>query len=90
MKNAPQITKTTFWDVNILDVDFDNYYEWVIARVFNYGTLDEVDQLLKYCGNQKVLDTVTTTDRLRYLGVKKAMKIFNLNIDDIVAKRTNF
>lgn len=83
MKTLPQISKRTFWDVDIDEQDFKDASAWVITRVFDRGTLDEVFSIINYYGLDFVKKTlVTTLDNLPNHTILLARAIFKLNYTD--------
>ena len=83
MATLPQISKRTFWDVDICESDFENSSEWVITRVFDRGTLDEVFSVINYYGFDFVKNVlVTTSDNLPNHSILLARAIFKLNYTD--------
>ncbi|MBW6482085.1 MAG: hypothetical protein K0B10_03400 [Vicingaceae bacterium] len=83
MKQFPNISTQTFWDVNVSTIDFIEYKEWVINRVFDRGTLDEVYEIIKFYGfNQVKQQLQTTEDNLPKHAILLARAIFELNYSD--------
>ena len=83
MNTLPDISKRTFWDVDISENDLKNSYEWVITRVFDRGTLDEVLMIINYYGFDFVKRILqTTTDNLPNHSILLARAIFKLNYTD--------
>ncbi len=83
MAALPQISKRTFWDVDIGEHDFINSSEWVINRVFDRGTLDEVFSIIRYYGFDFVKNVLTATnDNLPNHAILLARAIFKLNYTD--------
>ena len=79
----PQISKRTFWDVDVNEYDFKHSNEWIITRVFDRGTLDEVFLIINHYGFDFVKNVlVTTTDNLPNHTILLARAIFNLNYTD--------
>jgi hypothetical protein len=79
----PQISKQTFWDVEISDLDFEESHDWIILRVFDRGTLGEVFSIINYYGFDTVKNVlVSTTENLPTHAVLLAKAIFNLNYSD--------
>lgn len=78
MKRIPQISQSTFWDIDYNDLNFDKQYDFIISRVFDRGTLEEVIQILKYYGVKKVVDAIEHTERLHEAGIDLAKSIFHL------------
>lgn len=83
MKTTPVLEKRTFWDINIAEVDFEEYAEWIINRVFDRGTLQEVFDIINYYGKDFVKKSITTTnDYLPNHSILLARAIFNLQYKD--------
>ena len=83
MNALPQISKRTFWDVDISEHDFKYSNDWVITRVFDRGTLDEVFSIINYYGYDFVKNAlVTTQDNLPNHTILLARAIFKLNYSD--------
>ena len=83
MNALPQISKRTFWDVDISEHDFNYSNDWVITRVFDRGTLDEVFSIINYYGYDFVKNAlVTTQDNLPNHTILLARAIFKLNYSD--------
>lgn len=74
----PKISKTTFWDVDVDNLDYVNNHEYIIARIFDRGTLDEVIQIIHFYGIKKTLSTLLSTERLHQSGIDLAKNIFHL------------
>ena len=83
MATLPQISKRTFWDVEIGEDDFKHSKEWVITRVFDRGSLDEVFSVINYYGFDVVKNVlITTQDNLPNHTILLARGIFKLNYSD--------
>lgn len=83
MKALPELSKRTFWDVEISEIDFQESYECVITRVFDRGTLDEVYSIINYYGFDVVKKTMqSTNDYLPNHSILLARAIFNLKYTD--------
>lgn len=57
-KGTVKLGRALFWEINEKDiaralVESD---EWVVLRVFEYGTLDEIAALIRYYGKENVKD----------------------------------
>jgi hypothetical protein len=83
MSSFPQISKRTFWDVDITDHDFKHSSDWIITRVFDRGTLDEVFSVIKYYRFDFVKNALlTTNENLPNHTILLARAIFQLNYTD--------
>lgn len=83
MKPLPHLPKRTLWDVDISAELFSEHADWVITRVFDRGTLDEVFAIINYYGFDFVKGVlINTTDNLPNHSILLARAIFNLNYSD--------
>jgi hypothetical protein len=50
-----KLGRALFWDINEQNIGraLMESDEWVIPRVFEYGTLGEINELIKYYGKEK-------------------------------------
>ena len=60
MKSVPIISIQTFWDIDPASLSFEEAAEWVILRVFDKGSLQEVLQVRDYYGSALVMKTLTS------------------------------
>ena len=47
-----KLTKTTFWDVNLDEVNWESGQRWAIRRVLEYGEPSEVSELCRFYGKE--------------------------------------
>lgn len=52
--NLGRFSRVTFWDTDIANIDWNRHADFVIERVFGYGTADEQDYLLSLYGPQRI------------------------------------
>ena len=77
------LSEKTFWDVEITETDLKNSHEWIINRIFDRGTLDEVLGVINYYGFDFVKQVlITTSDNLPDHAILLARAIFKLNQSD--------
>lgn len=60
-------SKRLFWDVDSAQLALDKDAEFIVPRVFMRGTVEEMRNALKYYGEPRCRDILTTT---RYLDKK--------------------
>ncbi|MFM9837368.1 MAG: DUF6922 domain-containing protein [Cyclobacteriaceae bacterium] len=83
MHTIPPISKRTLWDVEISENDFQNSSEWIITRVFDRGTLEEVFAIINYYGFDFVKNALrSTNENLPNHSILLARAIFKLNYSD--------
>ncbi len=54
MNSKPKISERTFWDIDPETLSFEDAADWVILRVFDKGSLEEVLSVVGYYGREKV------------------------------------
>lgn len=52
--NISILSKTTFWDVDLNNIDWSKCREWAIRRVLEYGTTAEIRELARFYGTDAV------------------------------------
>ncbi len=83
MKQITALSRRTFWDVDLTEDDLKNSSEWIILRVFDRGTLDEVIWTINHYGFDFVKQTmITTTENLPNHAILLARAIFKLSYTD--------
>ena len=48
-------SKTLFWDVDPLEVDFDRNRRWFVVRVLEYGRIEDWKSLLKLYSLEEIV-----------------------------------
>jgi hypothetical protein len=80
-KGNIELGRALFWDINEQNISLAlvESDDWVIPRVFEYGTLEEITALINYYGREK---TTTTLLRLKdeLKPVTKAMAWFYFDL----------
>ncbi len=76
-KNIPNIDRVFFWDFNIDAMDFNKAYKTIISRIIERGGQNEIDELIRFYGLEKVITTIR--DEIYFLpnyAIDKALKFF--------------
>lgn len=74
----PVLYKATFWDVDFENIDYDKYASFVIKRVFDRGTWNDVTQVVSFYGRDKVKEVLLNADYLMLPAFKTSRLLFNL------------
>lgn len=74
------LAKELFWDIPEKNIPLAliQSSEWVVVRVFEYGTLEEIAEIIKFYGKEKVKELLSKSN-LR--PVAKAMAWLFLEVD---------
>jgi hypothetical protein len=60
-RSLPDLPKVLFWDIPGQAPDYENHPEWVIKRVFERGSMEDIAEVIIFYGNEKVKEVLTTT-----------------------------
>jgi nicotinamide mononucleotide adenylyltransferase len=60
----PILAKRIFWDTNFEKLEYDKNYKSIIARVFDRGDIEDIRQVRRYYGDEKVIEALTTVKYL--------------------------
>lgn len=71
-----------FWDVNLDIFDFEKSKKWLIARVVEYGDLNDWRNLLSIYGEEEIKKEVTTIRSLDAVSVSFLAAYFSLDKKD--------
>ena len=80
--NKPRLTNFGFWDVDLQKLDFDKYAKFVIIRVMERGTTEDMRELVEYYGQDLVIKTITAAPSLMQTAIAAAKYYFKLKDED--------
>ena len=55
------LPKALFWDIPGQSPDYKNHPEWVVKRVFNRGSMEDIAEIIIFYGKEKVKEVLTTS-----------------------------
>lgn len=67
--NIGILSKTTFWDVDLDNVDWPKCADWAIRRALEYGTADEIREMARFYGADKVREVYSNPKNFRLYNV---------------------
>lgn len=76
-RSLPNIHRKFFWDTNFEKLNWEDSYLAIIARIIERGGQDEVDELVRFYGYEKV--TKALRDKIYFLpnyGIDRAIQFF--------------
>lgn len=77
-KHKPKLSSKAFWDVNYKSIDYNKHAEYVITKVFDIGTLDDVLEVVACYGEDKVKELILNSEALGNGAVEMAYAIFKI------------
>lgn len=72
--NPPILSKRIFWDTDYNKIDWIKNEKWVICRVLDRGSTEDWEEIKRYYGIDKILESAKTA---RYLSKKAVYSISN-------------
>ena len=74
----PNLSKQAFWDVDFDNLDYQNKSNFIIGRVFEYGTLMDLKEILRCYGMEKSKQAIISARFLKKNAINTASLIFNI------------
>ncbi len=71
-----------FWDVNKASINMVTHRAFIIRRVFELGTLDDLIESLSFYGRDVVKETLLSADSLADNAVDLTTALFQLHLTD--------
>jgi hypothetical protein len=82
--HIPNLPKRLFWDWRYEDIDWQNLYPSIIARVVERGSAEEWKEIVRFYGHSKVLHALT--QEILYLpdfSIDRVTSYFNIHKEDL-------
>jgi hypothetical protein len=81
MNFSSRFSRALFWDINENEIDntIAHSKDWVVHRVFEYGTLGEIFDIIDLYGSDQVSEILKSSSHLK--PVTKAMGRLFLDLD---------
>ena len=82
--NKPDLPKRLFWEFKYDEMDWRKDFETVIERVVERGSPEEWQEMIRFYGEKKVVNTLTNkTTYLTDRAIKKVCDFFKLKPEDL-------
>ncbi|WP_394337836.1 DUF6922 domain-containing protein [Chitinophaga silvisoli] len=78
----PSLSRRAFWDVDLKRLDFDRYPEFTVVRAMERGTSNDIREVIRYYGRQKVQTILTNSERLLPRAQVISRRLFHLHNSD--------
>ncbi|WP_372490041.1 DUF6922 domain-containing protein [Chitinophaga sedimenti] len=78
----PNLTRRAFWDIDLKKLDFDRYSDFTIIRTMERGTKNDIREIIRYYGAEKVRTTLVNSDRLMPRALIISRRLFHLHNSD--------
>jgi|SRR5476651_994021 len=80
--DKPVLSKQAFWDVDMDKIDYEKNAKFVIVKVFDRGSFDDIIALLNFYPQDKIISALLTTRYLANNTMAFACAIFGLKLQD--------
>lgn len=77
IKHIPNLHPKFFWEYRFNEIDWEGGYKMVIARIVERGSQDEIDEIIRFYGHDKVIRAIR--DEIYFLpnyAIEDAIKFF--------------
>lgn len=88
-RGLPHLPQTLFWDIHAQAPDYKNHAEWVIRRVFERGSLEDIAEIILFYGKGKIKKAMTTAPHLDEDILYLASAILAVPLTDFQCYTTN-
>ena len=89
MTNKPNISKRSFWDVDFDRIDWGKCKQYLIVKVMNHGSFEDVLGLFAFYGHDVIKSELISAENLPVRIMYFAMTYFNLDKEDFACYNTN-
>jgi len=79
----PHFDKRIFWDVNFEKLDIDAKADFVVARVFERGDIEDIRQCRRYYGDEKIEKIILNVRFLPEHRMQLAAVLINHNLTEL-------
>lgn len=76
------LSTTAFWDINIKNLDPVEHTDFIIRKVFDYGILEDVKEVLNYYPQEQIIKSLTTAPYVDKKTLYFACNYFNIFPED--------
>jgi len=78
-KLTTQLSNSAFWDIDRSKLDVDLHADFTIIRVFERGTLEDVNHIVSYYEKSKIIQSLTQATSLQPRAIALGEKLFGLS-----------
>lgn len=80
--HKPLLNQKLFWDTAFNNINYDKSFRSIIERVFERGDVEDLREVRRYYGDEKIVETLTSAKWLRYDIFIFCKNLFNLKAED--------
>ncbi|MCW3788162.1 DUF6922 domain-containing protein [Plebeiibacterium sediminum] len=81
-KIRPNVSRRAFWDIDYNTIDWENNSQYLIIKVIERGKLQDLFELIKYYGKEKIKKELIGAQKLPQRTFDFARTYFAVNKED--------
>ena len=82
------LSKQAFWDVDMEKLDYEKNADYIIGKVFDNGSMEDIMEITAWYGDDKVAKALMDTPYLKEITMVLASKFFNIPISSFKCSTT--
>jgi hypothetical protein len=82
------LSKQAFWDVDVDKLDYEKNADYIISKVFDNGSLQDILEIMAWYGDNKVKNALMNAPYLKEITMVFASKLFNVPISSFKCSTT--
>ena len=85
IQDKPNLPKRLFWEFKYDDIDWRDAYQEVMIRVFEWGSPEEWEEMIRFYGKEKVIKILKTEIKfLADYAIEKVCNYFSLHKEELL------
>jgi hypothetical protein len=86
-KIAPRLSRSAFWDIDLKKLDLERFADFVIIRIFERGTAQDIQEIINYFGKSRISDSLIRASSLQPRAIALGEKILGLSPNQFTCSR---
>jgi hypothetical protein len=82
------LSSRAFWDIDMSKLDYEKQADYIIRKVFDYGSWEDILEVVSYFNKDKVINALTTAPYLMEKTYVFASKLFTIPISEFQCSTT--
>lgn len=82
------LSKQAFWDVDMDKLDYEKNADYIISKVFDNGSLQDILEIMAWYGDSRVKKALMAAPYLKEITMVFASKLFNIPISSFKCSTT--
>lgn len=88
MKTIPDISKRAFWDVGFENLDFEKQKDYIVQKIFEYGSWNDMLIITRYYGKENTKQVLQKSKFYLPDAISFIATVFNINKEEMACSTT--